>query len=94
MDTALILCGFVGFVMLVVGLAMIVPELTIDSPLELLISFVRPIAGSSFWSLVHAHIQEGWPETKAAAFFYYGGLIFIGMAGLVFGLRELFAEMA
>ena len=77
MNTALILCGFVGFVMLMVGLAMIVPELAIDSPLELLISLVSRRAERGFFWLVHAHIQEGWPETKVAAFFYYGGLIFI-----------------
>jgi uncharacterized membrane protein len=94
MNTALLLCGFVGFVMLVVGLAMIVPELAIDSPLDLLISLVSRRADHSFFWLVHAHIQEGWPETRVAAFFYYGGLVFIGVAGLVFGLREYFSEMS
>jgi hypothetical protein len=72
-NTALILCGFVGFVMLVVGQAMIVPELAIDSQLDLLVC----LAKGGLFSLVHDFIQEGWPETRVAAFFYYGGLIFI-----------------
>ena len=93
MDTALIMGAFVGFVMLVVGLAVIIPELAIDSPLELLCSFITNSWDRNFFSLVHTHIREGWPETRIAAVLYYGGLSLLASAALAYWLQPYFAQL-
>ena len=91
MSSALIFTALVGSVMLVVAMGLILPELAIDSPLELLISLVS-LRGRSVFTLAHEHIQEGWPETRVAGFLYYGGLLCLGGAISVFMLREFLAE--
>lgn len=79
--------------MLVVGLARIVPELAIDSPLELLFCLIAWTPTGNFFELVHAHIKEGWPETKLDAVLYYGGLACIAVTLTIFFLREYLAEV-
>jgi hypothetical protein len=93
MNNALILCGLVGSVMVVVGLARIVPELAIDSPLDLLLCFITRRGGSDFFTLVHAHITEGWPETKIDAVLLYGGLACLGFTLLIYFLKSYFAQL-
>ena len=78
--------------MLVVGLARIVPELAIDSPLELLFCFTVRTPTGNFFELVHAHIKEGGPETKLDAVLYYGGLGCIAVTLTIFFLREYLSQ--
>lgn len=83
MNSALIFCALAGFVMVVVSLAWIVPELAMDSSLELLLSLVS-CRGENIFTLAHTHIQEGWPETKVLGFLYYGGVAcLLGVAAVV-----------
>ena len=93
MDSALIFCGLIGVVMFVVGLARIVPELAIDSPLDLLLCFIKP-GTANFLELIHAHIRDGWPETKLDAVLFYGGLACIGCTVLIFFLKPYLAELS
>ena len=79
MSPALIFLALVGSVMFIVGLALIIPELAIDSPLELLISLFSRRWEQSLLAIIHAHILEGWPETKLAAVLYYGGMSCLGV---------------
>ena len=92
MNSALIFCGLVGVVMLVVSLAIVVPELALDSPLELLLSLVSPLRGDSLFEMVHVHIQEGWPETKVVGFLFYGGLVSLGGVAVVVLFKIYLAE--
>ena len=92
MNSALIFCGLVGVVMLVVSLAIVVPELALDSPLELLLSLVSPLRGDSLFEMVHVHIQEGWPETKVVGFLFYGGLVSLGGVAVVVLFKVYLAE--
>ena len=92
MDSLLIICGLIGVVMFVVGFARIVPELAIDSPLDLLLCFFWPRT-ASFFELVHAHIREGWPETKLDAVLFYGGLACVGCTVLIYFLKPYLAEL-
>lgn len=78
--------------MLVVSLAIVVPELALDSPLELLLSLVSPLRGDSLFEMVHVHIQEGWPETKVVGFLFYGGLVSLGGVAMVVLLKIYLAE--
>jgi len=94
MDSALTFCGLLGFAMLVVGLARIVPELAIDSPLDLLLCFFMRTGTANFFELVHAHIKEGWPETKLDAVLFYGGFACIGFTVLIFFLKPYFGELS
>jgi hypothetical protein len=93
MDSALIFCGLVGVVMFVVGFARIVPELAIDSPLDLLLCLFRP-GSAGFFELVQAHLREGWPETKLDAVLFYGGLACIGLTVLIFFLKPYLAQLS
>ena len=92
MNSALIFCGLVGVVMLVVSLAIVVPELALDSPLELLLSLVSPLRGDSLFEMVDVHIQEGWPETKVVGFLFYGGLVSPGGVAVVVLFKIYLAE--
>lgn len=73
MEAACIFGMIAGVVMAIVGFALIIPELAIDSPTELLWSLLGP-GRSNFFALIDTHIREGWPETKPAAVLFYGGL--------------------
>ncbi|HEX7858931.1 MAG TPA: hypothetical protein VF773_01250 [Verrucomicrobiae bacterium] len=79
MSSALIFLALVGSVMFVVGLALIIPELAIDSPLELLISLFSRRWEQSLLAIIHAHILAGWPETKLAAVLYFSGMSCLGI---------------
>ena len=79
--------------MFVVGFARIVPELAIDSPLDLLLCFFRP-GSADFFELVHAHIREGWPDTKLDAVLFYGGFACIGCTLLIFFLKPYLAQLS
>jgi hypothetical protein len=92
-NTALIFGGLVSIVMIIVALARIVPELAIDSPLDLLLCFITRRGGSDFFTLVHAHITEGWPETKIDAVLLYGGLACLGFTLLIYFLKSYFAQL-
>jgi len=91
METALIICGFTGFVMIVAGLARIVPELAIDLPLGLLLSLMSRRWEGNLLELVHAHIQAGWPETRLDAVLLYGGLICLAITAAALLLRVYLA---
>ena len=71
MNTALILCGFVGFVMLVVGEPRIVPELAIDSPLDPLVCLAK--GGFSRWCMISSRRvgrRRGWRRFFIMAVLY------------------------
>jgi len=83
METACTFGMIVGVAMAIVGFALIIPELAIDSPTELLLSLLGSGRGN-FFGLIDTHIREGWPETKLAAVLFYGGLITMVLAGIGF----------
>lgn len=88
-ETLLILLGLTGGVMLIVALARILPELAMESPLELLKSFVPSGGEPGFFSLVHAHIREGWPDTKIDAVLFYGGISCLALVVATSLLRRM-----
>lgn len=75
--------AIVGTVMLVVGLALIIPELALDSPADLLWSLLGS-RNNNLFALIDIHIRARWPDTKLAAILFYGGLFFLVVSGIGF----------
>ncbi len=91
MEGILILTGFIGFVMAVVGFAMIASELAIDSFSELLLSLFSR-TNHHFFELANQHIRQGWPHTKFTAFLFYGGISIFSLSVAGFWLIPAFLE--
>jgi uncharacterized membrane protein len=75
MDAIVYLGLLVGGVMLLVSLARLLPEIGVDNPLDLLASLVGRNPSGDIFGLIYRHIREGWPDTKAMAFLFYGGML-------------------
>lgn len=72
-----------GCVMFVVVLAMLLPEIGVENPMEFMASLFGWKAENDVFVLIHEHIREGWPHTKPVAIMFHGGWLLMLLPPLV-----------
>ena len=94
MNTAAIRGGFVGFIMLVVGLALIVPELAIDSHVDCssASSHVDGNMGTEFFVTCPRTHPRGLARDKGRSIPILRGLSLLGFAVLAYWLEPYFVR--
>ena len=81
--------GVVGLLLFAAGFFMLLPQVIVGSPWELLLAILSPRRGWQVLHLIETHIQANWPDTKWVGSVYYAGVGLLLIAAVLFAIDWL-----
>ena len=88
LEVAYTLIAMFGLALFAIGFLVSVLDVVMDSPFDLLMSLFSPRRLALMLKLVNAYIHDNWPDTKLVGCMYYGGILLLVSAGLLYCLDE------